>query len=57
VSKEFELRMRIQFLRLRQADARDACDFQEYRMYGYAIELVELELKEVLDDPQATAGS
>jgi hypothetical protein len=57
VSKEFELRMRIQFLRLRQADARDACDFQEYRMYGYAIELVELELEEVLNDPQATAGS
>ena len=48
MSREFELRMRIQFLRLRQADARDACDFQEYRMYGHAIKLVEIELAQLI---------
>lgn len=50
MTREFELRMRIQFLRCRQADARDACDFQEYRMYGHAIELVELELAELIKE-------
>lgn len=50
MTREQELRMRLQYLRCRRADARDACDHEEYRMYGHAIELVELELKEVLRD-------